>query len=258
MLIGMAEHLHIRLTLRESDPAIVRELLVPADYSVYEFHLVLQVSLGWNDYEPFEFVRPGLTVGVEPAYSGAGLVHDKHYYRHADEVEARELFERVGQKIAYTYDFSRLWQFEVVLLEKVQLESELPSCVLVEQAAPLEDADDLETYYGILIAAADPTLPIHDMALSLLGEDFQLAGPTPEEVTEHLELFFGEELAPHGIEDADDEDDAYGWWDPSKYDEAMRLRVLKQEIEREMPRSLRGPRAADRSQALLDALKGLR
>ena len=71
----MPTHLHIRLSLRNSNPLIVRELEIPEDYSAYEFHLALQVRLGWNDLEPFDMVRQNLTVGVEPSYAGEGIQH---------------------------------------------------------------------------------------------------------------------------------------------------------------------------------------
>lgn len=251
----MPTHLHIRLSLRNSDPLIVRELEVPEDYSAYEFHLALQVSLGWNDLEPFELVRQNLTVGVEPSYAGEGIVHEGHHYRHADEVEVSELFQRVGQKLSYTYDFSRLWNFDVVLLEYVEREGDLPTCVLSQEPAPIEDADDLEAFYGMMIAWVDESLELHDLAMQLLGEDFELSGPKPADITEHLANLFGEEIEPHGT-DPDDDNDDYGWWDPSKYDEKMRIRVLQQDIEHQLPNKLDGSTSADRAQELLDALKG--
>lgn len=251
----MSEFLQLKLSLKHTDPAVIRVVEVPADFSVYELHLVLQVSLGWNDREPFEMVRAKLTVGVEPSYAGAGIVHDGHAYRHADEVDANTLFQFVGQRVAYTYDFSRLWEFELTLLERIERTGELPICREVKEAAPFEDADDLDTYYGILIAYADPDQQLHDLAVSLLGEEFDLKGPDPEEVTEHLALLFTDEVEPHGT-DQENADADYGWWDPSKYDDKMRLRVLQDDIERQLPPDLGQLNTGDKQQALLDILRG--
>ncbi len=251
----MAEFLRVKLSLKHTDPPIVRVLDVPADYSVYELHLSLQVSLGWNDHEPFEMVRSKLTVGVEPSYAGAGIVHDGHAYRHADELEAKDLFQMVGQQISYTYDFSRLWEFDLTLVERIEKDGELPICLEVQEAAPLEDVDDLDTYYGILIAYADPSIALHGLAVNLLGEDFDISGPRPEDVTEHLGLLFSDEVEPHGT-DQDEADADYGWWDPSKYDDGMRLRVLQDDIERQIPRDLNNLDTGAKQKTLLDILRG--
>jgi len=249
----VAEFLNLQLSLKHADPAIVRVLEVPSDYSAYELHLALQVSLGWNDREPFEMVRSKLTVGVEPSYAGAGLVHDGHVYRHADEVEAKDLFKAIGQQLSYTYDFSRLWEFDLKLLGRIEKEGELPICTAVREAAPIEDADDLDTYYGMLIAYADPDSLLHDLAVQLLGEDFEFGGPSPEEVTEHLELLFADEVEPHGT----DQDEAdFGWWDPSKYDDKMRLQVLQDDISRQLPPDLGSLDTGEKQQTLLDILRG--
>lgn len=252
----MSSHLHLRAVLRHSDPPIVRELEVPDDYSVYELHLALQVALGWNDREPFEFVRPKLTVGVEPAYAGAGLLHDGHAYRHADELTAGELLRRVGERVNYTYDFSRLWEFELTLLGRVARDGDLPTCTRVAEPAPIEDADDLEAFYGMLIAAADPQQELHGLALTLLGEDFSLTGPSAEEVTEALALLFGEEVEPHGTDDDGASDEDWGWWDPSRYDDKMRIRVKQEEINGAIPDDLSERTPGDKHEALLRVLRG--
>ena len=249
----MPTHLHLRLALKHADPAVVRELEMPADYSCYELHLALQVSLGWNDREDFELVRRGLTVGTEGSYAGAGLTHDGHRYRHADEVEARELFGVAGQTVTYTYDFARLWGFDLTLLATAERETELPRCTRVEGLAPLEDADDLETWYGLLLAYADPAIALHDAAVQILGEDFAGEPPSAAVVTEHLEELFAEEVEPVG---SSDDDDDWGWWDPSKYDDRMRLRVKQQEIDEELPADLSERAPRERYAELLRVLRG--
>ena len=251
----MNQFLRLKLSLKHSDPAIVRILDVPADYSVYELHLALQVSLGWNDREPFEMVRSKLTVGVEPSYAGNGIVHDGHAYRHADELVGSELFQTVGQTVVYTYDFSRLWEFELTLNERIELEGELPICLEVHEAAPLEDVDDLDTHYGLLIAYADPSQELHDLAVEILGEDFDAYGPSHDQITEHLITLFGDEIEPHGT-DQEEADADYGWWDPSKYDDKMRLRVLQDDIQRQLPPDLNTFETAEKQKALLDILRG--
>lgn len=244
--------LRIRLEMNGTEPPVTRVLELPADYSAYEFHLTLQVALGYNDYEPFEFVRPGLTVGVEAAYAGAGITHEGHRYRHADEVEASELWTAAGQTLDYTYDFARLWGFKLTLLLRAPGDREVPYCLESREAAPPEDVDSLAAYYGLLIAYNDPSIELHDLAVQILGEDFDQAGPTTETISEHLTALFAEEVEPHGVET----DEGFDWWDPSRYDEAMRIRVKRQEIDGQLPASLEGLKAAEKQAALLRVLRG--
>ena len=253
----VAELLTLRMTLRESDPEVVRVVEVPADYSCYELHLVLQVAMGWTDSAGFELVRDGLTVGVEASYAGDGLTHGDHRYRHADEVEAGELFGAGTRRVSYTYDFERLWQCRVALVARRASEDELPACTEAFEAAPPESVDDLDTFYGLLLAAREPGHPLHDLARQALGEDFDALGPHADDITAYLHELFGEPVEPHGNK-PDESDDDWGWWDPSKYDDKMRLRVRQEEIEQELPRRVEGRTAGERSAALLSALRGAR
>ena len=248
------DFLRIRLAMTGTEPLVTRTLEVPADYSAYELHLALQVSLRYNDYEPFEFVRTGLTVGVEPAYAGEGLTHDGHRYRHADEVVAGDLWAAVGQALDYTYDFSRLWGFKVVLLERVARGGEVPVCTQAAESAPPEDLDSLAAYYGLLIAYGDASTELHELAVQILGADFDARGPGAEGITDDLAQLFGEEVEPHGT--ASDDDDEFPWWDPSKYDEAMRIRASRREVEERLPGTLDGLRAGEKQAELLRALRG--
>lgn len=247
------DFLRVRLAMTGTEPAVTRTLEIPADYSAYELHLAVQVSLGYDDYEPFELVRPGLTVGVEPAYAGAGITHEGHRYRHADEVEAGDLWSAVGQAVDYTYDFSRLWGFRLTLVARFAAEGELPRCTDAREAAPPEDVDSLAAYYGLLIAYADSEIGLHDLAVQILGEEFDPRGPDSEEITENLAALFGEAVEPHGTER---EEGDFDWWDASKYDEAMRIRVKRQEIEGQLPPSLGELPAADKQATLLRVLRG--
>lgn len=245
---------HLRLTLKGLPVAVTRELLVPEDYTVYELHLCLQVALGWQDTAAFEFVRRGLTVGTEPAFAGEGITHEGHRYRHADEVSLRALIGQVGHEANYTYDFGRLWGAKLRVLDKRDDATELPACTEVAGVAPPETLDHKEAFSLLLEAAADEGHELHPVALAELGEDFASTPPPAELVTEALRELFAEEVAPLAEDEGADGED-WGWWDPSTYDDKMRLRVLRQEMEQELSHVSRGASAADRSAALLDALR---
>ena len=246
---------HLRLTLTGLPLDVTRELLVPEDYSVYELHLCLQVALGWQDTAAFEFVRRGLTVGTEPAFAGEGITHDGHRYRHADEVTLRALIGQVGHEATYTYDFGKLWGAKLRVLEKLDAEAELPACVSADGLAPPETLEHKEAFGLLVDAMADETHEMHVLAEAQLGDAFSLVPPPPELITEALHELFAEEVAPLADSD-DDEEDGWGWWDPSKYDDKMRLRVLQQEMDQALTYEVKGGSAGERRAALLDVLRG--
>lgn len=171
---------HVRLALKGLPVPVVRELAIPEDYSLYEVHLCLQVALGWNDMASFEFVRKGLTVGIEPSFSGEGITHDGHRYRHADEITLRQLIGQVGHAATYTYDFSRLWGGELRLIEKLRDDAELPECLSVEGTAPPETLVHKDNFELLLEAAADPSHDLHALAQSEFGDDFEVVPPEAE------------------------------------------------------------------------------
>jgi len=45
----------LKVTLRDTDPAIWRRLLVPGEISFRDFHQVLQVAMGWENDHLYEF-----------------------------------------------------------------------------------------------------------------------------------------------------------------------------------------------------------
>ncbi len=255
----MPQLFHVRFALRGLSVDVIRDLAIPEDYTLYEVHLCLQVALGWNDMAPFEFVRKGLTVGIEPSFAGAGITHEGHRYRHADEITLRQLIGQVGHAATYTYDFSRLWGGELRVVAKLDQAADLPSCLAVDGIAPPETLAQKEGFELLLEAAADPSHELHRLALSELGDDFEVDAPEADEITDALHELFGEELAPYsdGDDDADASDD-WGWWDPSKYDDKMRLRVLQEEVSEELRGQVAGGTAAERQSSLLDALRGKR
>lgn len=255
----MGKLFHVRCTLKDLPIAVVRELLIPEDYSLYEVHLCIQVALGWDDMASFEFVRSGLTVGVEPSFAGEGITHDGHRYRHADEITLRQLIGQVGHRATYTYDFERLWGAELRLLAKTEQESELPGATGADGLAPPEALAHKGSFGLLLDAFADPTHELHAVALAQLGEDFEMTVPETEEITEALLDLFADAIDPlTASQDDEDGDDDWGWWDPSKYDDKMRLRVLQEELGETLFGRVSGGSASERQSSLLDALRGKR
>ena len=233
---------------------VTRTLQVPDSYTAYELHLCIQVALGWDDREAFEFVGAELTVGTEAKFAGGGITHGGHRYLHADEATVVDLLATVGERVSYTYDFGRFWTGKLTLAARSWELDELPSCTQASGVAPPELLEDREDLEALRAAYEDPSDGLHALAVATFGEDYEFGDPDPDEITMALEELFGEEVDPHGDTEAEEED--WGWWDPSKYDDKMRLRVLREEIEEGISGEITGSTAAERQAALLAALRG--
>ncbi len=254
----MPQLLTIDFELEGFRPAVTRTLRLPDSYTVYELHLCVQIALGWNDHEDFEFVGTNLTVGTESKYAGDGLDYGGHRYRHADEWTIADLFGPIGERVSYTYDFARFWTGKLTLRARSWELDELPSCVEAEGIAPPELLEDRDSY-GLLAAAyEDSSNGLHVLAQAVFGEEFDFEAPEAEQLTQYLEAIFLEGVEAHGEDESEEDEENWGWWDPSKYDERMRLQVLKEEIEERLPSELEGGSAGERQAALLAALRGRR
>ena len=252
----MPQLLTIHFALDDEQFGIERTLRVPDHYSCYELHLCLQVALGWNDLESFEFFGHGLTVGVEAHFMGDGVTFEGHRYRHADEVTLADLFGPIGEVVSYVYDFARFWTGRLTLRARQWELDELPSCISAVGENVPELLDDCDSNDLLRQAYLDPRHHLYPLAAGTFGEDWQFGAPDPDEITAALEELFGELVEPHGGDDAEAEDEDWGWWDPSKYNEDMRLRVLKAEFEEQLAAEVKGDTPAARQAALLAALKG--
>ena len=253
----VSQLLTLELRLTGLAHAVERTLLVPDTYSAYELHLCIQVALGWEDLEGFEFVGSQLTVGTEATFAGEGLAVGGHRYQHADEVTLDMLFGPLGERVSYTYDFARFRTATLTLVAREWSVEELPSCTHVSGAAPPESLDDPEDLPALQAAYERPDDGLYAVARAVLGEDYDPAPPSAADVTTALEELFAEEIEPYGTEgeDDDDDDDESAWWDPARYDESMRLRVLREEIDERLADKLSGASAAERQASLLAALR---
>lgn len=133
------ELLQLRVELRHTD--VWRRVRVVSDLGLEELHLVLQQAMGWEDGHPHRFV--GRSVLENP------------------EAEIRELFPRVGSRIAYLYDFGDEWLHDLVLEKRLPLEDGAPAAELVEgeRACPPEDCGGVPGYLRLVEALTTPRHP---------------------------------------------------------------------------------------------------
>ena len=159
--------------------APARRLLVSASLTLKLLHYVLQAAMGWEDSigrkrfgepnpEAKLMGRPGIC-----AESTARLCN---------------VLGKAGSKAVYTYDFGDDWAHEVVVEEVLPptLGQAYPVCEAGERHAPPEDCGGVPGLYNLLNAIGDPQHEEHGEMLDWLGDDFDPAAFSVDEVNRGL------------------------------------------------------------------------
>lgn len=157
----------VHVSLREIDPAIWRRIELSSQTTLKQFHLVLQVVMGWENQHLHEYIIEGQRYGTpDPAYSDPGEV-----LREAG-VRLATVLSEVGTQIQYLYDFGDYWQHDIRLEAVLPPEpgATYPRLLDGARSCPLEDCGGTRGYADLLEILLDPT-----------HEDFELvrewAGP---------------------------------------------------------------------------------
>jgi hypothetical protein len=153
----------LRITLLGAQPAIWRQVLVPATEPLQSLHHTLQRAFGWQDCHLHEFV-----------------VRDRHYGSDTendvmDEQTAtlRDLVSAVGDTFIYEYDPGDEWIHEVVT-EAILLADggSYPRCVGGAMAGPPEDCGGPNGYADLSGALTDPSHGEHQRSRRWVGASF--------------------------------------------------------------------------------------
>lgn len=164
----------LKITLKYARPRIWRRVLLPADFSLYQLHYLIQVVMGWNNSHLHEFFQKDgskerLFMTPEDLEEfEAGYAEDECTTLLADVLRAK------GDKLEYIYDHGDYWQ-HVVALEKVGKRSPdqtLPDCLGGERAGPPEDCGGVNGFEGLLETLADPEDEEYEEMLEWVGEGY--------------------------------------------------------------------------------------
>lgn len=148
----------VRVTLRDIEPPIWRELSVPDTYTLEQLHRCIQLTFDWLDYHLFEF-----HVGARRFERADAEAEGEN----AAGVRLADLSLREGSSFVYAYDMGDGWEHDVVVQSVKSIESDeepdlLGYVVGGARAAPPEDVGGPYGYEQLLLAlgrsAADEEL----------------------------------------------------------------------------------------------------
>ncbi len=148
-----AEIYQFKVTLIGIAPPIWRRVQLEAGCTLAQFHRVLQITMGWENYHLYMFRVGNKTYGPrDPEDDGGWNPID------AKRTRLSAVLPSVGTTLIYVYDLGDNWQHELLLEAIVMRSSGLayPRCIAGKRNCPPEDAGGIGGYTAYLGAMADP------------------------------------------------------------------------------------------------------
>jgi hypothetical protein len=157
----------MKVTLKGIHPLIWRRILVTDDTTLTDFHQILQVAMGWEDYHLHQFIIEGRYYG-EP---------DPDYPDNTENqagIRLSQIVRGENYKFIYEYDFGDSWLHEIVVEKILPIEKGLryPVCTKGKRSCPPEDVGGpwgYESFVGIIKNKENPD---YEETMSWIGGRF--------------------------------------------------------------------------------------
>ena len=173
---------HLKITLDDVKPAVLRRIEVPLSIRLDRLHLVLQAALGWTNSHLYEFRARDTGWGVPDPDFGDGPLD-------ARKARLLDVLEDMGvRSLKYLYDFGDGWEHTVRIQRVTEPVSGIAYPRLVEAAGqcPPEDVGGPPGYAEFLETLADPDHEQHAENLQWVGGHFDPAAVDLERLTRNL------------------------------------------------------------------------
>ncbi len=157
----------LKVTLRDSHPAIWRRIQVPDTILLPHLHGVLQLAMGWTNSHLHSF-QVGKQIFAEPSPDDEFPIID---YR---SVRLNQIAPAVADCLVYLYDFGDSWEHDIVVEEILPAEKGTRplSCLDGQRACPPEDFGGVWGYDDFVKAIRNPRHPEHTEMLEWVGGEF--------------------------------------------------------------------------------------
>lgn len=123
-------------------PPVWRRVVVPADITFYDFHIVIQVAFGWENAHLFLFSPQGWQsfpmIQLE-AEDNVDFFAPDETPLDATTTKLSDIFTVEKQKFTYIYDFGDDWAHAITLEKIVETEALFPVCLVGKGTCPPED-----------------------------------------------------------------------------------------------------------------------
>jgi hypothetical protein len=143
-------------------------VLVPANYTFNQLHLIIQGAFGWENYHLFTFSPGGFW--THPLISDKSMYdEDEEDIIDSDDILLSAIFKAEGQKFNYLYDFGDNWAHTLVLEQILDVRVLQPDCLTGKGACPPEDCGGVPGYAHLKQILANPKHKEHRSTKEWLG-----------------------------------------------------------------------------------------
>jgi Plasmid pRiA4b ORF-3-like protein len=151
------------------NPPVWRRIKMPADFTFYDFHEVIQLTFGWTNSHLFMFSPNGF--GSSLVITDTQNNDDDGYGRRldADSVLLSEIFKTEKQHFSYIYDFGDSWEHKITLEKIIEEPSIFPECTAGKGKCPPEDCGGIWGYERLKEILADKKHPEYKETAQWLG-----------------------------------------------------------------------------------------
>lgn len=168
-LLAVDKIIALKITLKDTKPAIWRKVQVPSNVTFFDLHHIFQISMGWTNSHLFEFQVGDYKLGyVNDNLDGMEDTAD------AGAVLLDLLLLKKGLQFGYLYDFGDYWQHIVVVEKLMEIKKGVvyPVCTGGEMACPHEDSGGIWGHYQNMEIIKDPKHPEYKETKRWLGRGY--------------------------------------------------------------------------------------
>lgn len=157
----------MKVTLENVRPTVWRRLLVPAGFTLRQFHRVLVDTMGWHDSHLHQFIIRGNYYGKTDREFGLA--------RRDERLHNLEYVLAIGvRSFRYEYDFGDGWMHRIAIekVEEADGHPLRPVCLAGKRACPPDDSGGPWGYANLLKVLSDPSNPEYEDSKTWAGPRF--------------------------------------------------------------------------------------
>lgn len=148
----------LHIELEGSSPSIWRRLLLPSNITLDQLHLIIQVTMGWQNCHYHVFQTKDKCCFTEPEALEEGF---DNWFDETD-VALSDVLHSKAKHLSYEYDFGDSWDHRITLEKTLPLIGDHDAgvlCLAGENACPPEDCGGIPGYEHLLEVLQDPAHP---------------------------------------------------------------------------------------------------
>ena len=153
-------------------PTVWRRVTVPAHFNFFDFHLVIQVAMGWFNEHMFQFSPKGYGSSPQIKLDFEDDLDDLFSNKEildAEKTKLSDIFIEEKQEYTYIYDFGDDWLHNITLEKVLKEKTMYPRILAGKGQCPPEDCGGPWGYEHMKEVLLDPKNPEYKQYAKWLG-----------------------------------------------------------------------------------------